>query len=1009
MLVIAGAIVMLLGIVNVPATGKQQQASRTSSADFDFQGEIHDHERADVDNRAGTRSPSAAQRAAAARLGAEVHWNRFGTPQSLIKHDGYLATGLPTDAEAAARRFLSTNRTLFGLSGSEVAALDLRRHARMGDASSITLQQSFGGLDASPDGLVTLGVKGGRVAFASSSLATNQGSLDSAELTAEDALLISAGDADLDIDSNDIERSGSARGWTRFKSDELTHTQLARLVAVPTPNDGVRAAFETFVINNVAEPVAYTHYIDAVTGDVLIRNHAVDHLQEDDDPSRWTVFENTPPMDYSSTDTRVVWCWTASSPDCDRILANDAARVPWDVDARTGIPTNTSRGNQARTTENWLNNNPFSVGVNFATPRPDRNYDYPWTNQWFEERCNPDTTFTSPERNDIDAAIANLFAMHNRMHDWSYFLGFTEENSNLQDFNFGEGGRENDPEHGNAQAGGISGGPPTYAARDNANQITPPDGSLPITNMYLWQPIPGGFYSPCVDGDYDMSVIGHEYTHAITNRMIAGPDIGLSGPQGGAMGESWSDLAAIEYLHEYDFVPVADENPFAVGPYVTGDKLAGIRNYGMNASPLNYSDIEYDIVGQQVHADGEIWSATNHDIREALNERYDSSYPSSDAALQESCADGETVAEECPGNRRWAQLMFDSYLLMPVSPSMVDARNALLAADLLRFDGANQDVLWNTFAKRGLGRNASSNTNADPNPVPSFESAHANNATVTFRPKKQGTGNRRDVELFVGHYEARVMPIADTDSTTELGSSFEMVPGTYDFVARSDGYGFERFTATIRAGRNVTLSPNLSRNVASVHNGATATGDGVNHDMLIDDTEATNWASREGAVQGKQVTVELESSKKAHQVRRVQVSAMLRPANPPPPDPNDPDPGGQNRWSSLRQFEILTCKESNRVDCTEDANFELVFTSPEDAFPAVAPRPRAPDMILREFEVDRSLATHVRLRVLHNQCTGGPDYQGDQDDDPRHNTDCDEGSTQGTFVRAAELQAFTRR
>ncbi|HZK51461.1 MAG TPA: M36 family metallopeptidase, partial [Actinomycetota bacterium] len=750
-LVLVGAIVMLLSVVNVPATGKQQQASRTSSADFDFQGEIHDHEQADIDNRDGARSPSAAQEAAAASLGAEVVWNRFGTPQSLIKHGGYLATGLPADAEAAARRFLNSNSDLFGLSSSEVAALDVRRNVRMGEASSITLQQSFGGLDASPDGLVTLGVKGGKVAFASSSLSTNQGRLDSAELTAKEALLIAAGDSELDVDSSDIERTGSARGWTRFRSEELTHAQLARLVAVPTPTDGVRAAYETFVINNVAEPVAYTHYIDAITGDVLIRNHAVDHLQEEDDP-RWTVFENTPPMDYSSTDTRVVWCWTASSPDCDRILANDAARVPWDVDARTNTPTFTSRGNQARTTENWFNNNPFSVGVNFATPRPDRNYDYPWTNQWFEERCNPNTTFTSPERNDIDAAIANLFAMHNRMHDWSYFLGFTEETWNLQDFNFGEGGRENDPEHGNAQAGGVSGGPPTYAARDNANQITFPDGVLAITNMYLWQPIPGAFYSPCVDGDYDMSVIGHEYTHAITNRMIAGPDIGLSGPQGGAMGESWSDLVGIEYLHEYDFVPVGDENPFAVGPYVTGDPNAGIRNYAMNDSPLNYSDIEYDITGQQVHADGEIWSATNYDIREAFNERYDSSHPSSDGALQESCADGELDAEECPGNRRWAQLMFDSYLLMPVTPSMVDARNALLAADVLRFDGDNQDLLWNAFATRGFGTDASSNTNADPNPVPSFESPHADNATVIF--KAVGEGEPQNAELLLGHYEA---------------------------------------------------------------------------------------------------------------------------------------------------------------------------------------------------------------------------------------------------------------
>jgi hypothetical protein len=30
------------------------------------------------------------------------------------------------------------------------------------------------------------------------------------------------------------------------------------------------------------------------------------------------------------------------------------------------------------------------------------------------------------------------------------------------------------------------------------------------------------------------------------------------------------------------------------------------------------------------------------------------------------------------------------------------------------------------------------------------------------------------------------------------------------------------------------------------------------------------------------------------------------------------------------------------------------------------------------------------LRVLTNQCTGTPAYQGDQDDDPLNVTDCDE-------------------
>jgi extracellular elastinolytic metalloproteinase len=96
------------------------------------------------------------------------------------------------------------------------------------------------------------------------------------------------------------------------------------------------------------------------------------------------------------------------------------------------------------------------------------------------------------------------------------------------------------------------------------------------------------------------------------------------------------------------------------------------------------------------------------------------------------------------------------------------------------------------------------------------------------------------------------------------------------------------------------------------------------------------------------------------------------------------------------------------VDCADDEDFQLVFTSPEDAFPSVRPRPRAPELIFGSFDVENSRATHVMLRVVTNQCTGAPDYQGEQDNDPRAISDCIEGSVQDINVRAAELQVFER-
>ena len=108
----------------------------------------------------------------------------------------------------------------------------------------------------------------------------------------------------------------------------------------------------------------------------------------------------------------------------------------------------------------------------FRPVSPARDYTFPLTNAWNNADCNPGTpygaAFVPGQSFDISAAVTNLFAQHNRMHDWSYLLGFTEENWNGQASNFGttEAFRENDPVLGSAQAGATV--PP--AARDRPQQ-----------------------------------------------------------------------------------------------------------------------------------------------------------------------------------------------------------------------------------------------------------------------------------------------------------------------------------------------------------------------------------------------------------------------------------------------------------------------------------------------------------------------------------------------------------
>ncbi|MBE1488189.1 M36 family metallopeptidase [Plantactinospora soyae] len=924
------------------------------------------HAPRDLDNRGGAAAPNARQRSLAGKVDGAVRWNALGTPHALTATDGPLASGLDADPETAARQYLVRNQELFGLDEAAVAGLERLLVKSIGSGAVVTLRQRFGDLPAGYDGLVSIAVSNGNVVNVSSSLSRNTGTPQPAAISADQAYAVALADAGLTAD--------------KVASRDI------RQVAVPVPDAAPRAAWEVTLISSDTEhPTAFTTFVDGIRSEVLVREDLVDF---DSENPNWAVFPATPPSSTKpGRDARVIWCLTWERG-CERTVRDPNSGQAWDVDLATGEPTYTAQGNAANTVVSWGGGTPAVP----MTASPTRDYVYPFSDPWRTSKCDP-AVFAGETDNDADAAIANLFAMHNRMHDWTYRLGFDEAAWNLQAVNLSPDGLGGDAEQGRAQQGALSGN------RNNANQSTPRDGLPPSTNMYLWQPAAGGPYPPCVDGDYDMTVIGHEYMHAVTNRMIGGPNSGISGHQGGAMGESWGDLMGAEYLYQHN-LRNPGKTPFITGAYVTGNTESGIRNYDLSRSPLNYSDIGYNVAGPAVHADGEIWGATNFRVRSALVKRYGQGSPS----RQLDCANGKVAVDKCPGNRRWTQLVFDSYLLQAASSvSMIDMRDNMLAADQLRFGGANQDIIWNAFATSGLGRDAVTNGAADTDPTPSFASPHARNVTVTLRA--DGESRTAPIRLYLGEYEARAVPVADTDPATPLPDTFEVVPNTkFSFVAVAPGFGHTRFSKEFRSGwgrggdKPQTLELELDRNLASSASGAAVSGDGVNTERVVDDTEATNWASLDG-VAGKQVTVDLAGDR-PQTVRRVNVSAFLRPTIT-----TDPDPTSQNALSALRSFAVLAC-DATRVDCTVDANYRRVYTSRSDAFPGGAYRAYSRDLNLRSFDIPRTVATHLRLQVRSSQCTGGPHYAGEQDNDPATTTDCSTASPARDQVRIAEFQVF---
>jgi hypothetical protein len=448
-----------------------------------------------------------------------------------------------------------------------------------------------------------------------------------------------------------------------------------------------------------------------------------------------------------------------------------------------------------------------------------------------------------------------------------------------------------------------------------------------------------------------------------------------------------------------------------------GDFPQGGRDPYVN--PLNFGDYGFDTPGPEVHADGEIWNVTNYRVRQLLADKYDDAFPADDSELQQSCAEGELPPQNCPGNRRWFQLYYDAMLLMPVNTSMLQARDAILSADLIRFGGANQKEIWLGFARSGYGFGATSTNggvNSDTDPTPSFASPLADNAVIDFRAEGGDGTALTNARFFVGQYEARTSPIADSDPATtgspNLDDVAEFAPGKYEVIAMAPGYGLLRGRVNLHKGDHRTLEFRFATNYASANGGAVATGDtngatpaaqAANLRNLIDDTESTVWttpgtvAGGNLTVDGKKVTINLVGTDPVR-IKTVQVSTLLGP--------------GQNRFTALRQFQIQTCN-AVKADCSTDAGYTNVFTSGSSAFPGDVPRPTAPQMILRQFNVSDSNATHLRFVVKSTQCTGAPQFQGDQDSDPaaNRNADCDSNVAANAtfaFARATEVQAFNK-
>lgn len=829
---------------------------------------------------------------AASPKGARATWDeRFGTPRTLVGTGDYLTGPRSGSAVEVARAFVSENRAAFGLSAAQVSALQVSRdHALPGTGTRVvTLTQVFEGVEAVHGGRLTVAVTtDGRVLSYAGNPTRGDSLTGSFALSAAEALDTVAAELAPAADFAPT-ATGEQAGYTSFARGPFAAGSYAKKAAFPTA-DGARAAYRVLFVDKTDE--AWDTVVDAQSGAVLFKDSLVDRESEG------TVYENFP-GDAGTGGQPVVKSFgpTAQSP---------AGYT--DPSGLAGVGGPTTFGNNANTYANYSN---FLVPADQG-PRPvspTSRFNYTYDMNWQETKG---ATVPPSYALDLNPAATNLFYHHNRIHDEYYDLGFTETAGNFQT----DGG---DAVLGLVHAGAVSGGAPTYTGRDNAYMLTLPDGLPSWSGMFLFEPINDAFEGPYVDGNFDASVIQHEYTHGLTTRYVAGGEA-LGSHQSGAMGEGWGDWYGLNYLHREG---LSDSS--ATGEYVTGNSQRGIRNWAYDDNPLGYGDVGYDLTGPQVHADGEIWGGTLWDLRKRLVAQYGQ-------------ARGSEVA---------ARLVTDAMPLSAPDPSFLDMRDAILAADLDRYHGENTDTIWSVFARRGAGASASTETGDDTDPQPAYDHpADARNGTLTGTVVNASTGQPvKGAKVVVGQFEARVSPLVRTSDTGGFGA--RMVAGTYDLLVNAPGFGVQTFKGVaVPAGRTTSVKLSVAPNLTSLASGATVVStssedDGLPGKFLLDDTAASVWSTKRGATAynngpDQRVTVKLA---KPATINRVQVSAFKNTAG--------------SRFAALKDFTFQVSDDG-----------VLWKTVRTGGFGYQTPRPTAPDLNYRSFSLDKPVkATYVRFFI----------------------------------------------
>ncbi|MCE7975488.1 MAG: hypothetical protein DYG92_14395 [Leptolyngbya sp. PLA1] len=332
-----------------------------------------------------------------------------------------------------------------------------------------------------------------------------------------------------------------------------------------------------------------------------------------------------------------------------------------------------------------------------------------------------------------DAVAAEVFYLANVWHDRMYLLGFEEQAGNFQATNFGRGGNPaSDP-----LEIVVNGSPDRDYGNARFNRGQSEDGAPYVVNFSVMPML--GEVTPSRPAALDKTVVFHELTHTMIARLGVGS---MEAQQAAGMHEGTADFFAIaitaspadDYAATY---PVFSWPNRAFGAGYVSHYYFGARRYPYSQdmgeiNPLTYGFIDPDeannfpypdddiprnptrlnVARSELHAIGEVWASALLDARYRLSQEPSVGQGANDVLMQ---------------------LVVDGLKLNPGQPNFLQARDAILQADLLRHGGLHHPSLWWAFARRGMGWGASSPANGGArNVVQSTSATPATNLEVSF-------------------------------------------------------------------------------------------------------------------------------------------------------------------------------------------------------------------------------------------------------------------------------------